>query len=34
MIRFVLNQYRLGLRVGLHRRKALARAVNSYYQGF
>jgi hypothetical protein len=33
MIRFVINQYRLGLRVGLHRRKALARAVNSYYQG-
>lgn len=34
MFRFVMNQYRLGLRVGLHRRKSIARAFNCYYQGF
>lgn len=34
MLRFIINQYRLGLRAGLHRRKAVARAFNTYYQGF
>lgn len=34
MIRFVFNQYRLGLRVGFSPRKAATRAVTSYFRGF
>ena len=34
MIRFLVSQYRLGLRVGFGRRHALARAFRIYQHGF
>lgn len=34
MIRFLVNQYRLGLRIGCGRRHAISRAIRIYRAGF